>query len=189
MAMKPRMPEIPAAQMTDAQKHVVAERAAGPIASIAGPAIPLLRSPELMRRMQRVGEHLRTHSAVGLRLHALAILIAARHCTQQYIWDYWHPLALKAGLSLELTQAIAEGRRPEGSVTDEGMLYDLVAELLTNKSVSDSTYDRAVAQFGEQGIVDAVAAVGYFSTLAMVMNVARTPLPEGRSPALAPLAG
>jgi len=106
------MPEIPARDLSETQKEVLAERAAGPIASIAGPAIPLLRSPELMRRMQRVGEHLRSHSAVGLRLHALTILMAARHWTQQYIWDYWNPLALKAGLHADLTAAIAEGRRP-----------------------------------------------------------------------------
>jgi 4-carboxymuconolactone decarboxylase len=183
------MPEIPARELTEAQKQVLAERAAGPIASIAGPAIPLLRSPELMRRMQRVGEHLRSHSAVGVRLHALAILMAARHWTQQYIWDYWHPLAVKAGLRADLTAAIAEGRRPLSMQADEEALYELMCELLANKAVSDPTYDRAVASLGEQGIVDAVAALGYFSTLAMVMNVARTPLPEGHTPALQPLPG
>jgi 4-carboxymuconolactone decarboxylase len=186
-ALAPRMPEIPADKLTEEQKKVLAERAAGPIASLAGPAIPLLRSPELMRRMQRVGEHLRAHSALGVRLHALMILMAARHWTQQYIWDYWHPLALKAGLSAELTAAIAEGRRPEKMSRDEEAFHDLAAELLANKSVSDPTYERAAACFGEQGIVDAVAAVGYFSTLAMIMNVARTPLPEGHVPVLAPL--
>jgi len=69
---------------------------------------------------------------------------------------------------------------------DEEALYELVSEMLANKAVSDPTYDRALASFGEQGIVDAVAALGYFSTLAMVMNVAHTPLPEGHSPALDP---
>ncbi len=185
--MKPRMPEISAEKLTEAQKQVLAERAAGPIASLAGPAIPLLRSPELMRRMQKVGEHLRTHSAVGVKLHALCILMAARCWTQQYIWDYGHPLALKAGLTPDLTAAIAEGRRPGSMAEDEEAIYDLVDELLANKGVSDATYQRAISLFGEQGVVDSVSAVGYFSTLAMIMNVARTPLPEGHSPALDPL--
>jgi 4-carboxymuconolactone decarboxylase len=185
--MKPRMSEIQSDQMTDAQKRVVAERAAGPIGSIAGPAIPLLRSPELMARLQKVGEHLRTHSAIGLRLHAFAILMTARHWTQQYIWDYWYPLALKAGLSVQVVASIAEGRRPDAMPADEETLYGLVSELLANKSVSDLTYERAATSFGEHGIVDAIAAVGHFSTLAMLMNAARTPLPEGREPALLPL--
>jgi 4-carboxymuconolactone decarboxylase len=185
--MKVRMPEIPADRLTDEQKKVLAERAAGPIASLAGPAIPLLRSPELMRRMQRVGEHLRSHSSAGLKLHALMILMAARHWTQQYIWDYWHPLALKAGLSEKIVAAIAEARRPDEMEREEAALHDLADELLANKSVSDRTYQRALECFGEQCIVDAVAALGYFSSLAMIMNVATTPLPEGRTPALQPL--
>jgi 4-carboxymuconolactone decarboxylase len=70
---------------------------------------------------------------------------------------------------------------------DEETLYGLVSELLANKSVSDVTYERAAASFGEQGIVDAIAAVGHFSTMSMLMNAARTPLPKGREPALMPL--
>ena len=185
--MKPRMRQLRPEEMTDAQKRIIAERAAGPIGSIAGPAIPLLRSPELMACLQKVGEHLRTKSSIGLRLHALAILVTARHWTQQYVWDYWQPLALKSGVSAEVIAAIAAGRRPETMAADETTLYGLVSELLANKSVSDPTYERAAAAFGEQGVVDAIAAVGHFSTLSMLMNAARTPLPEGREPALLPL--
>ena len=37
----------------------------------------------------------------------------------------------------------------------------------------------AIAQFGEQGVIDTVGIVGYYTFLAMVMNTARTPLPGG----------
>ena len=69
---------------------------------------------------------------------------------------------------------------------DEEILYDLSVELHRNKSVSDATYDRALSAFGQDGIVEAVAIEGYYALLAMVMNTARTPLPEGRIPQLAP---
>ena len=63
----------------------------------------------------------------------------------------------------------------------------LLTELLQNKSVSDPTYARLVGKFGEQGVVDAAAIVGYYSTLAMVMNVARSPgQPDSKAPKLAP---
>jgi hypothetical protein len=40
---------------------------------------------------------------------------------------------------------------------------------------------------GEQGVVDATAIVGYYSTLAMIMNVARAPgQPDSKAPKLAP---
>jgi 4-carboxymuconolactone decarboxylase len=70
---------------------------------------------------------------------------------------------------------------------DEEVLYTLCTELQRNQSVSDATYQRAVATLGEQGVIDAIGIQGYYTLLAMVMNTARTPLPAGRTPALAPL--
>ena len=61
------------------------------------------------------------------------------------------------------------------------------AELLQNKSVSDPTYARMLAKFGEQGVVDTTGLVGYYSTLAMILNVARSPAqPDSTAPKLAP---
>ena len=65
--------------------------------------------------------------------------------------------------------------------------YALISELLHNRSVSDDTYARALAKFGEQGVVDAVALSGYYTTIAMILNTARAPLPEGMAPPLDPL--
>jgi 4-carboxymuconolactone decarboxylase len=85
-----------------------------------------------------------------------------------------------------MAQAIAEGRRPEGMLEEEAILYDLVSELQRNHSVSDATYDRAVERFGEQGVVETVSLVGYYTMISMILNTARTPLPAGAAPALAP---
>jgi 4-carboxymuconolactone decarboxylase len=52
--------------------------------------------------------------------------------------------------------------------------------------VSDATYANAVAKFGEAGVIDALGITGYYTMLAMVLNTARTPLPDGAKPALPP---
>ena len=62
---------------------------------------------------------------------------------------------------------------------DEAALYDFCQELLHNRSVSDPTYARGVERFGEQGVIDTVGLLGYYSLLAMVLNTARTPIREG----------
>jgi 4-carboxymuconolactone decarboxylase len=80
--------------------------------------------------------------------------------------------------------ALAARRRPDGMAPDEATVYDFLQELQSRHAVSDDTYARALALFGERGVVDLVGICGYYTTLAMVMNVARTPLPEG---AVAPL--
>jgi 4-carboxymuconolactone decarboxylase len=181
-----RMPSIPADKMTDAQKKAVEEFRAARNAEVSGPFVPLLRSPEVMNRARAMGDYLRFKSVLPPRLSEFAILIAAREWTQNYEWDAHHPLAVKAGLNPEIAKAVAEGRRPETMAEDEEIVYNLCTELHRNKGVSDVTYQRAVAKFGEQGVVDAVGIQGYYTLLAMVMNTARTPLPQGRTPALVP---
>jgi 4-carboxymuconolactone decarboxylase len=69
---------------------------------------------------------------------------------------------------------------------DEEIVYDFLMELHHNQSVSDETYSRAVSKFGEQGVIDLVGVTGYYTMLAMIMNVARTPLPPGEQLPLAP---
>ena len=70
---------------------------------------------------------------------------------------------------------------------DETIVYDLLTEVLVTKGASDTTYARAVKQFGEEGVIDLVGIAGYYALLAMVMNVARTGVPEGSPLPLPPL--
>ncbi len=180
------MPPLAPAQLTEAQRAAAAELASGPRGGVRGPFIPLLRSPELMRRLQKVGEYLRYQSALDRRLSEFVILVVARQWTQQFEWVVHVPLAREAGLAPGIAEALTDGRRPSGMAADEEIAYDFCDELFRTRGVSESTYRHAVAQFGEPGVVDLVGLVGYFTTVSMVMNVAHTPPPE--NPAVAPLA-
>ncbi|HEX2828582.1 MAG TPA: carboxymuconolactone decarboxylase family protein [Burkholderiales bacterium] len=179
-----RMAKLDPAQMTEDQKAAAAELAAGPRGEVRGPFNVMLRSPGLMSPLQKVGEYLRFKCEVDRRIAEMATLIAARQLTQNYEWSAHYPLALKAGLKADVADAIAEGRRPRGMAEDEEIAYDLLTELFTNRCVSDATYDRAVAKFGERNVVDIVAIGGYYQLLGMLMNTARTQLPEGKEPGM-----
>ena len=182
-----RMPPIPKDKMTDAQKKAFEEVTSGPrgAGGAEGPFVPLLRSPELMSRLQKTGEYLRFHNTIGPKLTEFIILLTARQWTQQYEYDVHQVNGAKAGIKQEIINAITEGRRPEGMAADEEIAYDFCAELRQNQSVSDATYARTVSKFGEQGVVDMAGLVGYYTTLAMIMNVARSPLPDGKKAPLA----
>ena len=184
-----RMPPIPADKLTPAQKKSVELLAATPrgAAGAGGPFVPLLRSPELMNRLQAVGEYLRFNNSLPQKLVEMAILMTARQWTQQYEWNAHHPLALKAGLKADVAAAIAAGRHPEGMADYEDMVYNFVSELLQNRSVSDPSYARLLAKFGEQGVVDTAGLIGYYATLAGILNVARSPAQsDSTAPKLAP---
>ena len=178
------MPPLEADQMTEAQQKAAADLVAGPRGRLIGPFVPLLRSPEFMSRLQRTGEYLRYHSALGARLNEFVILLTARQWTQQFEWFAHYPIALKAGVKADIAKAIAEGRRPAGMAEDEEVAYDFLDELFRTREVGDTAYARAVTKFGEQGVIDMLGVAGYYSMLAMIMNVARTPLPDGAGPPL-----
>ncbi|HTD90183.1 MAG TPA: carboxymuconolactone decarboxylase family protein [Burkholderiales bacterium] len=176
-----RLGPIAEDQMTDAQKAAVAAVMSGPRKHMGGPFSALLRSPELMNRVQKVGEYLRFQCPLDKRLGEFAAIIAARHWSQQFEWWAHYKQAIEAGLKAEIGDAVAEGRRPTGMAEDEEILYDFLTEALNNKGVSDTTYARAVKKFGEQSVIDILAVAGYYGLLALVMNVARTPVPEGHA--------
>jgi 4-carboxymuconolactone decarboxylase len=174
-----RLPPVPADKLTPAQKKTVDEYKKARGGEPAGPWAVLTRSPELMSRTLMLSDYLRFNSKLPPRLSEFVILMTAREWGQNYEWNAHHSLAIKGGLNPEIAKAVGEGRRPAQMAEDEASLYDLIQELLRNRTVSDATYARAVSTFGEQAVVDAVSISGYYTMIAMLLNTARTPLAPG----------
>ena len=175
MTRRDRLPPIPPGQLTADQQAVVDEITAGPRGAVIGPFVATLRSPELTRRLQRLGEYIRYNAALPEKLSELAILLTAREWKQGFEWDVHAPLAARAGLSDTVIAAIAQGQAPASMEPDELLVYSVFTELLRTHAVSDATYGTACTEFGEQGVIDLIALIGYYTTLAMIMNVAQTP--------------
>jgi 4-carboxymuconolactone decarboxylase len=172
-----RLPPIAEGSWSDEQRRYAQAIIDGPRGALVAPFVPLLRSPELMDHAQRMGEHLRYRSAIGPRLSELAILVTARHWSQQVEWAIHAPIALVQGISTEAVEAIAQGRRPETLQDDEAAVYAFSTELHRDRGVSDKTWANAIARLGERGVVDLIGINGYYTLLSMVMNAARTPAP------------
>src|SRR6476646_2657893 len=180
-----RMPPIAADKLTPEQKKASDDFAAERKTPVFGPFVPLLRRPEVMLRARAMGDYLRYKSVLPAALNEFAILINARRWTQEYERAVHQPIAVKAGLKAEITQAVAEGRRPQGMSSDEEIVYEFCTELHQNQSISDATYARTLARFGEQGIIDLTGVNGYYTFLAMVLNATRTAIPKN-APTLTP---
>lgn len=177
-----RLPPIPREAMTAAQQRAADAVVSSRRGALFGPFVPLLRSPELLERAQRLGEYLRYDSALPSRLRELAILVTARHFRQAYEWHVHAPAAAQAGLSAASIEAIAAGQRPVPMPADEATVHDFCSELHGAHEVSDATYSAALALLGEQGVIDLCGICGYYGLLALVMNTARTALPDGAAP-------
>ena len=181
-----RLGVIPPEKMTEAQKKAASEFAEGRGYAVRGPFAALIRSPEVMLRAKAMGDYLRFKTTIPAKLNELAICVTARQWGQSYEWHAHAPLAIKAGLDPAILDAVKEGRRPANIGADEELVIDFSTELHQNKSVSDATYAKAVARFGEQGVIDLTAVNGYYTFIAMALNVARTQLPAGATPQVKP---
>jgi 4-carboxymuconolactone decarboxylase len=113
--------------------------------------------------------------------------MAGRKWGAQYEFFAHRQIGIEAGLNPAVLDSIAAGRRPAELSQDETLVYEFVTELLSTGVVSDGRYAPVLERFGERGVVDLVGAVGYYSLVSMVLNVAQVPLPEGETPPLKPL--
>jgi 4-carboxymuconolactone decarboxylase len=177
-----RMPPLADQDLTEDQRDAAEEFESARGAKVFGPFVPLLRSPELLRNASAMGLHLRYRSSLPHKLSEMVILLISRAWTQQVEWQIHHPAALKAGLSPAIADAIAEGRRPDAMDAEETIVWEFCRELRDNHAVSDATYAQALAAFGEHGITDLCGLNGYYTLIAMTMNVARTPTEDGSAP-------
>jgi 4-carboxymuconolactone decarboxylase len=174
-------------QMTPEQKTLTDHVLAGDRGSMNGPYNVLLRSPEMGDLAQNYGAHMRFHSSVPRKLNEFAILMTARFWNSQYEWSAHHKYALEAGLSPEVIEGVATGKRPTSMQADEEAVYNFCNELLNTRQVSDSTFAAARANLGERGVVDLIGVMGYYHLVSMLLNVDRYPLPDGAKNELKPL--
>ena len=175
-----RMSMIPAGMQTDAQKKAVADYKALRGADLAGPPWSvLLRVPDQVVPALEIRLHYLNKSVLGPKLTELAILTAARKWTNNWEWNAHSTAAATAGLGADIISAVRDARRPDRMSDEEALVYDVSLELQANQGVSDATYAKAVAKWGEPGVVELASIQGYYAYLAMVMNVAHITVQPG----------
>ena len=186
--MAQRFPQLDPAHFTPRQQAVADAIQSGPRGGgLRGPFNALLRAPELCDLVQRVGAYVRYGSSIPAALNELAICMAGRKWTAQYEFYAHRKLAIDAGLNPAILDAVADGSTPAGMSADETMVYHFVTALLKTGSVPDAQYQPVLNRFGENGVMDLVGAVGYYTIVSMVLNVADVQLPDGEPKPLKPL--
>jgi len=173
------IPAPPESEWTAEQRRAVQEISAGPRGALIGPFRPLLHSPDLMDRLQRTGEYIRWYSNMSERLREMVILMTAHRWNQEFEWSHHRPIAEACGLSSVTIEALARGLQPDDLTPEALAVWTLADEILRTGSATQGAVSNALAAVGSRDVVEYVATVGYYSTLAFVMNVSHTPSAEG----------
>src|SRR4030095_3168486 len=156
-----RLPPIPPERQTEAQKKAAAAFRVERMREVFGPFVPLSRSPQLMMDAAKMGTYLRFGNTLPRALSEFAIILQARRWSQEYEWYVHAADAKTAGLPEDIIQSVAEGRRPEKMSDDQDIVYEFGRELNDQHGVTDRTYGRTLARFGEQGVMDLVGVNGF----------------------------
>lgn len=149
--------------------------------AFVGPFNAWLYSPGIGDRVQLLGEAMRFHNSLPQNLLELAILMVGRKWRAQFEWWAHAFLARRAGISDDVIADIKDGIRPEGAKSEELVIYDFCRELLDQKRIPDEKYQQTKDLIGENGIVDLVCLMGYYTIVSMTLNVFDIPLPEGQT--------
>jgi 4-carboxymuconolactone decarboxylase len=177
----PRLATIKEAQMTEAQRALLAALRAGPRGkslALRGPFAAWMHAPELGELAQRLGAHCRFRTRLSKRLSEFAILCTARMWRAQYEWYAHAPMAADAGVKPKTIADIKAGRMPKAAPKDERTIYAFVQELYRKRRVSAATYKRVQSTLGDAATVELVGILGYYVLISMTLNVFHMLPPE-----------
>jgi 4-carboxymuconolactone decarboxylase len=181
-AAQERYPALNPEQLSPQQKAYIENLQKPPRNNTTGLKNPpfkvYMRSPELANKLEAVSDYVRWGTGLEPRLTELAIMITARQWSSQWIWRGHYRAAVRGGLDPSVGADIAAGRRPTKMKEDEEVLYTYAMELYRDRAVSDASYAAAVKQFGEKGLIDLVATMGYYDTVAMTLITAKAVAPK-----------
>src|SRR5262249_6751144 len=180
------LPRIAPEAMSEAQRRVYDEIRTGPRAKAAKDAgglfDPWLRSPEMAMHAQRLGAFVRYKTSMPKRLSELAILVTARSWSCPFEWVTHEEEARGAGLAPDIMRAIARRETPRFAAADEAAVYEFSRALHERRGVGDDAYRTAVEQLGEQGVVELVGLLGYYTLVAMTLNAFKVAIPPEAAP-------
>lgn len=174
----PRLAPPDPASYDARQQEIHDAIASGPRGFVRGPLAIWLHRPELAANAQSLGRYCRYDSTLPPRLSELAILTIARIWGAEYEWYAHKPPALAAGLAPEIVEAIRTGADPAFVHEDEEIVHAFTRAAHIDRDVPDALYARAVVALGEDGVVDLVGILGYYSLISLTLNIFRVNPPS-----------
>lgn len=147
---------------TEAFDHITASRGSVPL-----PLSPLINAPGVAVATADLGWQLR-NGVLQEPVRELVIATTARQRGCAFEWEVHSKLALASGVDEGTIDAVRRGADPEG---DDFALVEFVRTACATGAVSEEMFDQVRVAIGDEGVVEIVALIGYYSYLALVMSV------------------
>lgn len=128
----------------------------------------LMHTPALATPLSELGAKIRFSGGIPDHDRELVILTAAVVHNCQFEWDSHLPIAVGAGVRQE-TLNYLQGAESELTEHEE-LVISYVKTLVAESTVPDDLFQRALAEFGQAGVVELTVTVGYYTLLAYAMG-------------------
>lgn len=138
--------------------------------ALEGPFNAFLYVPQIGRALSDLGEAIRFETTLSDKRRELAILTVAVVRRSGFEWYVHAPLALESGLT-ESDLDLLLDERWDSLDPDESTVAHLCVTFARGERVSDVVFTSAVEAFGITAVLELVFLVGYYTTLASVMDV------------------
>jgi 4-carboxymuconolactone decarboxylase len=171
-------------EMSPEQRSAYDEAVAGPRGYAPAPMNAWIQNPEFARKSQKLGEVVRFQLSLPARLRELAVLVVVRHWAAHYEWRIHKTEGVRQGLSAQVVEAITARRRPEFENDTDRVAYDIAVSIMETRAVPEALYREGVRVLGEQGLVELVGVIGYYTYVSITLNTFEIGLPEVRQPEL-----
>lgn len=165
----PRLPEILDRNALPEEERQAFDYLVRTRGGVRLPFSPLLHSPEVAQRVAHVGTYIRFESTLPAKDRELAVLTAAREMEVAFEWAAHVRAAGEAGIDEDAVAAIARGDFAALSEA-EALPARFAHALLTKHRVPESDFQAARQRYGDQGVIDLAATVGYYAMLGCLFN-------------------
>lgn len=183
-----RLPLLAPADLDDQQRHaydlmgqlILPEAEAGGFTvklgdgSFIGPFNALLHVPGIAAGMGAWASQL---NAFGIAddVRQVVVLTVAAAWGADYELEAHSSAARAVGVPDDAIKALIDRRLPQGLTADATTAHLLIASLLTDRTVSENLYARAVAAFGEAGVVALLCLLGQYQVVCSILRCFEVP--------------
>jgi len=184
-----RLPLLDSADLSEHQQALhtkiagglrAAERGRVPLTDkqgrLLGPFGIMLLAPQVGDAVQAVGAALRFRTDMTARCRELGILTIAAQIGSEFEWIAHVQAAREEDVTQEQLQALLDGGDPRELDATEAATVATCRTLVVNGTLSDAEYAAAVEVFGTAALAELVWLVGYYSALALALEVFNPPL-------------
>jgi 4-carboxymuconolactone decarboxylase len=127
----------------------------------------LVRHPDLTRAYLPFNTYLLNGSTLSARIREVALMRVVYRRDCPYLWSHHLPIAHRAGLGAEETDAIRDGKLADDA--DQSVLV-AVDDLVDTGTIAPQTWDELGRHFTDDQRMDLVFTIGGYCLLAMAVN-------------------